>query len=113
MTFLFFVTPKFGSCWGLQVAAAAAGIPVEENPNGREQGLGLGGPISLSTAGSAHPLFKGSKPAFAALMAHTDQVGLSGWAGGSCGAVWVIGQVRGWTWARQTAFCGLWGMFVL
>ena len=28
--------PQYGSCWGLQISAAAAGLPCEENPRGRE-----------------------------------------------------------------------------
>src|SRR5262245_2699970 len=32
--------PFFGSCWGLQVAAVAAGGSVRLNPNGRELGIG-------------------------------------------------------------------------
>ena len=42
-------TPLFGSCWGLQLIAAAAGGSVRKNPKGREIGFARG--IRLTEAG--------------------------------------------------------------
>jgi GMP synthase (glutamine-hydrolysing) len=65
-------TPAFGSCWGLQVATAAAGGTVFKNPRGRE--IGIARSVALSEAGSAHPLLAGRPPAFEALCSHLDIV---------------------------------------
>ena len=32
-------TPAFGSCWGIQIGAVAAGGDVQRNPKGREIGF--------------------------------------------------------------------------
>jgi len=64
--------PQYGSCWGLQVAATAAGIPCEANPRGREHGLSRD--ITLTPAGLRHPMYDGTMRTFDALAAHTDQV---------------------------------------
>jgi len=69
--------PQYGSCWGLQISAAAAGIPCEPNPRGREHGIARG--ISLTPEGLAHPLFDGTMARFDSTCAHTDQVA-AGWA---------------------------------
>lgn len=79
--------PQFGSCWGMQIAAAAVGIPTEANPKGREQGFGFGGPtkrydsLPLSPVGDnliiptgPHPFYDGKDATFRGLAAHTDQV---------------------------------------
>ena len=67
--------PQYGSCWGLQISAAAAGIPCEANPRGREHGVCRG--IMLSREGLRHPMFDGTMHQFDGLAAHTDQVAAS------------------------------------
>ena len=64
--------PSFGSCWGLQVAAVAAGGKVEPNPNGRE--MGLARKIYQTTCVSTHPMFKGRDKVFDAFTSHDDIV---------------------------------------
>jgi GMP synthase (glutamine-hydrolysing) len=66
--------PFFGSCWGLQVACAAAGGHVFKNPRGRE--IGVARNIWPTEAGRAHPLLKGRPPAYDALCSHIDIVAL-------------------------------------
>jgi GMP synthase (glutamine-hydrolysing) len=65
-------TPFFGSCWGLQVAAAAAGGLVTRNPLGRE--IGIARNIAPTEAGRAHPLLAGRPAAFDAPCVHLDIV---------------------------------------
>ncbi len=65
-------TPLFGSCWGLQVIAAAAGGSVRKNPKGREIGFGRG--IRLTEAGRKHPMFVGKLDVFNAPTVHLDEV---------------------------------------
>lgn len=64
--------PQFGSCWGLQVAATAAGGKVIANPRGRE--IGIARRITLTPAGAAHPMFEGRPLAFDAFAVHLDEV---------------------------------------
>lgn len=64
--------PFFGSCWGLQVAAAAAGGDVRKNANGREVCFARN--ISPTAAGAAHPLLRGRGQAFDAPCVHLDVV---------------------------------------
>lgn len=64
--------PFFGSCWGLQVAAVAAGGSVRLNPNGRE--LGIGRKITLTDLGRSHPMHRGRPWAFDAPTVHMDEV---------------------------------------
>jgi len=64
--------PCFGSCWGLQIIAYAAGASVELNPRGREYGIGR--KISLTPEGRAHPMFEGKKSTFDAFISHSDEV---------------------------------------
>ena len=64
--------PLFGSCWGLQVASAAAGGVVVKNPRGRE--IGVARDIRPTEAGRAHPLLAGRSVAFDALCSHIDIV---------------------------------------
>jgi len=64
--------PFFGSCWGLQVAAVAAGGRVELNPKGRE--VGFARKITLTDCGRSHPLHRGRPLAFDAPTVHTDIV---------------------------------------
>jgi GMP synthase (glutamine-hydrolysing) len=65
-------TPLFGSCWGLQVIAAAAGGAVRKNPKGREIGFGRG--IRLTEAGRKHPMYVGKLDVFNAPTVHLDEV---------------------------------------
>lgn len=64
--------PFFGSCWGLQVAAVAAGGAVTPNPNGRE--IGVSRKITLTEAGRTHPLHRGRPLAFDAPTVHLDAI---------------------------------------
>jgi GMP synthase (glutamine-hydrolysing) len=64
--------PIFGSCWGLQVAVAAAGGAVRPNPRGRE--FGFGRRIRLTSAGRAHPLFAEKPEVFEAPTVHRDDI---------------------------------------
>lgn len=66
--------PFFGSCWGLQVAAVAAGGTVRLNPKGRE--IGVARKITLTEAGRAHPMHSGRPLAFDAPTVHSDEVGV-------------------------------------
>ena len=65
-------TPVFGSCWGLQVIAAATGGSVRRNPKGREIGFGRG--IRLTEAGRKHPMYVGKHDVFNAPTVHLDEV---------------------------------------
>lgn len=64
--------PIFGSCWGLQIAAMAAGGEVAFNPKGRE--VGFARKILLNDAGARHPMFKGKAAVFDAPCIHYDEV---------------------------------------
>ncbi len=64
--------PAFGSCWGIQIGAAAAGGTVIRNPKGRE--IGFARDIALTEAGLAHPLLQGRPRAFTAPAIHLDVV---------------------------------------
>jgi GMP synthase (glutamine-hydrolysing) len=64
--------PFFGSCWGLQVAATAAGGEVRANPRGRE--FGFARRILLTDAGREHPLFAGKAAGFEAPTVHRDEI---------------------------------------
>lgn len=64
--------PFFGSCWGLQVAAVAAGGEVRINPKGREAGISR--KITLTEAGRSHPMHWGRPLAFDAPTVHLDEV---------------------------------------
>ena len=64
--------PFFGSCWGMQVAVAAAGGRVRPNPLGRE--FGFGRRIELSAAGHRHPMFAGKPAVFEAITVHRDDI---------------------------------------
>lgn len=65
--------PFFGSCWGMQVAVAAAGGHVRPNPLGRE--FGFARRIELNEAGRRHPMFAGKPPVFEAISVHRDDIG--------------------------------------
>lgn len=65
-------TPSFGSCAGLQVAAAAAGGKVR-HMNGRRE-AGFARRITATDEGRDHPLLAGRPPAWDAIGVHTDEV---------------------------------------
>lgn len=65
-------TPMFGSCWGLQLAAVAAGGEVARNPRGRE--VGFARKVTLTEAGRGHPMHAGRAVAFDAPAIHADEV---------------------------------------
>jgi GMP synthase (glutamine-hydrolysing) len=67
-------TAFFGSCWGLQLAAAASGGTVVKNPRGRE--IGIARNIAPTEAGARHPLLAGRPAAFDAPCTHLDVVGV-------------------------------------
>ena len=62
--------PFFGSCWGLQVASAAAGGDVIRNPKGREAGIARA--LTPTDAGRAHPLLAGRGATWDAPCHHLD-----------------------------------------
>lgn len=65
-------TPFFGSCWGLQVAAVAAGGSVAQNKRGRE--VAFARDITLTAEGREHPLYEGKAPVFSSCCIHGDEV---------------------------------------
>ena len=65
-------TPIFGSCWGLQITAIAAGGEVAPSRNGRE--IGVARDIELTDDGRAHPMFSGKPARFDAVAVHADEV---------------------------------------
>ncbi|MEZ5844453.1 MAG: type 1 glutamine amidotransferase [Hyphomicrobiaceae bacterium] len=64
--------PVWGSCWGMQVAAAALGGTVRLNPRGYE--IGIGRAITLSEEGRRHLLYRDKGPSFDAVTVHHDEV---------------------------------------
>lgn len=64
--------PIFGSCWGLQIAAMAAGGIVAYHPVGRE--VGFARKIRVTEAGRDHPMFARKGPVFDAPCIHYDEV---------------------------------------
>jgi GMP synthase (glutamine-hydrolysing) len=64
--------PMFGSCWGLQVASAAAGGDVQMNPKGREAFIARN--LYPTEAGKSHPLLRGRALAYDAPCVHLDIV---------------------------------------
>lgn len=64
--------PFFGSCWGLQVATAAAGGKVAMNPLGREAGIARA--VTLNEKGLRHPMLAGRPCIFDAPCIHLDAV---------------------------------------
>ena len=64
--------PVFGSCWGLQIAAVAAGGEVAFSPKGRE--VGFARKIVPTEAGRGHPMFSGKGDVFDAPCIHYDEV---------------------------------------
>jgi GMP synthase (glutamine-hydrolysing) len=64
--------PQFGSCWGVQMAALAAGGEVKKNPRGREWSIARN--ITLTDAGKNHPMYTGKQSKFDAFIMHLDEV---------------------------------------
>jgi GMP synthase (glutamine-hydrolysing) len=64
--------PSFGSCWAAQLFAVAQGGRCAANPRGRE--FGIARRIELTTAGRAHPMYRGKVPVFDAFTSHADEV---------------------------------------
>ncbi len=62
----------FGSCWGLQVLASAAGGSVRKNPKGLEAVIANN--ITLNKDGANHPLYKGKPKIFDSFCWHYDEV---------------------------------------
>jgi GMP synthase (glutamine-hydrolysing) len=65
-------TPSFGSCWGIQMGAVAAGGTVTANPKGRE--IGFARKIMPTEAGRSHPLLAGRPTSFDAPAIHLDTI---------------------------------------
>ncbi len=61
-----------GSCWGLQVAAAATGGTVAKSPRGRE--VGIARKISVTHAGAGHALYADKPHVFDSPCIHYDEV---------------------------------------
>jgi GMP synthase (glutamine-hydrolysing) len=66
------VPEVFGSCWGVQMAATAAGGEVKKNPRGREWSIARN--ICMNEAGQAHPMYTGKPHRFDAFIMHLDEV---------------------------------------
>ncbi len=64
--------PQYGSCWGVQMAAVAAGGEVKKNPRGREWSIARD--ITLTEAGRSHPLYEGKPARFDGFIMHLDEV---------------------------------------
>ena len=65
-------TPAFGACWGVQMAAVAAGGEVRANPRGRE--MGIARKIRVTPEGAVHPMLEGKPPVYNGFISHLDQV---------------------------------------
>ena len=61
-----------GSCWGLQIAAAATGGAVAKSPNGRE--IGIARKLTLTPQGIGHDFFADKPPVFDSPCIHYDEV---------------------------------------
>lgn len=64
--------PCYGSCWGIQMAAAAAGGDVRKNPAGREWGIARD--IRQTDAGRRSLLLKGKPERYDGFVMHLDEV---------------------------------------
>jgi GMP synthase (glutamine-hydrolysing) len=64
--------PGWGSCWGIQMAAVAAGGEVKPNPKGRE--MGLARKILLTPQALNHPLFENKPAVFEGFISHDDMI---------------------------------------
>ena len=63
---------SIGSCWGIQMAAVAAGGGVAKNPRGREWGIAK--VITISDAGKKSCLLQGKPDKFDGFVMHLDEV---------------------------------------
>ncbi len=61
-----------GSCWGLQIAAAATGGTVSKSPRGRE--VGIARKISVTHVGAGHALYADKPHVFDSPCIHYDEV---------------------------------------
>jgi GMP synthase (glutamine-hydrolysing) len=64
--------PCYGSCWGIQMAAVAAGGEVRKNPRGREWGVSR--TISQTDSGQGSLLLKGKPRQYKGFVMHLDEV---------------------------------------
>lgn len=64
--------PSYGSCWGIQMAAVAAGGEVRKNPKGREWSIGRN--IRLTDAGKKSLFLKGKPDLYNGFVMHLDEV---------------------------------------
>lgn len=64
--------PSYGSCWGIQIAAVAAGGEVRHNPNGREWGLARD--IQRTAEGRESLLLDGKPERYDGFIMHLDEV---------------------------------------
>lgn len=64
--------PSYGSCWGIQMAAVAAGGEVQKNPKGREWGLARD--IQKTADGRRSPLLSGKPDRYDGFIMHLDEV---------------------------------------
>jgi GMP synthase (glutamine-hydrolysing) len=64
--------PMYGSCWGVQMAAVAAGGEVQRNPKGREWGIARD--IRLTESGKNSLLHAGKPERFDGFIMHLDEV---------------------------------------
>ena len=64
--------PMYGSCWGVQMAAVAAGGEVKKNPNGREWGIARD--IRMTEEGKKSLLHAGKPERFDGFIMHLDEV---------------------------------------
>ena len=62
----------FGSWWGLQVLATAAGGSVRKNPKGLEAVIAKN--ITLNEKGNNHPMYKGKPKVFDSFCWHYDEI---------------------------------------
>ncbi len=62
----------FGSCWGLQILATAAGGKVRKNPNGLEAVIGK--EITLNHEGINHSMYKNKPNIFDSFCWHYDEI---------------------------------------
>ena len=64
--------PQYGSCWGIQMAAYAAGGEAKKNPRGREWSIARH--IRRTEAGKQHPLLRGKPDEYNGFIMHLDEV---------------------------------------
>ncbi|MBT8346352.1 MAG: type 1 glutamine amidotransferase [Desulfofustis sp.] len=64
--------PSYGSCWGIQMAAVAAGGEVEKNPRGREWSIGRN--IRLTEEGKQALFLRGKPKVYDGFVMHLDEV---------------------------------------